>query len=103
MRTATIRTTHERAELLARALAPDNTDEMETSVEGDDGDAAVVTEIERASTASLHSTVDDYVVNLEVACRIVERTTNQSETGSSATGATDAASPDTTERNNKHE
>ncbi|WP_121742594.1 KEOPS complex subunit Pcc1 [Natronorubrum halophilum] len=64
-RRATIRTEHDDPALVARALRPDNTDEMETVV-ADDGDA-VVTRIDRDSTGGLHSTVDDYVVNLEVA------------------------------------
>ena len=64
-RRATIRTSHDDPDLVARALRPDNTDEMETDVE-EDGDA-VVTRIERETTGGLHSTVDDYVVNLEVA------------------------------------
>ncbi|AFZ72174.1 KEOPS complex subunit Pcc1 [Natronobacterium gregoryi] len=62
-RRATIRTEHDDAELVARALEPDNTDEMETTVEAD----TVVTHIERETTGGLHSTVDDYVVNLAVA------------------------------------
>ncbi|ADB60287.1 hypothetical protein Htur_1399 [Haloterrigena turkmenica DSM 5511] len=72
-RRATIRTRHDDPELVARALRPDNTDEMETVVEREDGDAetktegAVVTHIEREATGGLHSNVDDYVVNLEVA------------------------------------
>ena len=35
MRTATIETTHDDAALVAAALAPDNTSEMETTVEDD--------------------------------------------------------------------
>lgn len=62
-RRATIRTGHDVPELLARALCPDNTSEMETAVE----DGTVLTHIERETTGGLHSTVDDYVVNLEVA------------------------------------
>ena len=65
-RRATIRTTHDDPELVARALRPDNTDEMETEVE----DGTVVTRIDRETTGGLHSNVDDYVVNLEVAIDI---------------------------------
>jgi hypothetical protein len=65
-RTATIRTEHDDPELVARALAPDNTDQMTTTVERD-GTGRVVTRIERGTTSGLRSTVDDYVVNLEVA------------------------------------
>ncbi|WP_227130621.1 KEOPS complex subunit Pcc1 [Halorubellus salinus] len=68
MRTATIETTHDDAALVAAALAPDNTSEMETTVE----DGRVVTCIERETTSGLQSTVDDYVVNVGVAERIVQ-------------------------------
>ena len=68
MRRATVRTTHERPQLVAAALRPDNTDEMQTAVEGD----TVVTRIERDTTGGLHSTVDDYVVNVDVAERVVQ-------------------------------
>jgi len=66
MRHATVRTTHDRPGLVAAAVAPDNTDEMSTRVE----DGQVVTTIERDSTGSLHSTVDDYVTNVAVADRL---------------------------------
>ncbi|QFU83362.1 KEOPS complex subunit Pcc1 [Natronorubrum aibiense] len=71
-RRATIRTTHDEPDLVVRAIRPDNTDEMQTVV-ADDGDA-VVTQIERETTGGLHSTVDDYVVNLEVAVDVIEQT-----------------------------
>ena len=67
-RRATIRTTHDDPELVARALRPDNTDEMETEVE----DGTVVTRIDRETTGGLHSNVDDYVVNLEVAIDVAQ-------------------------------
>jgi hypothetical protein len=73
-RTATIRTRHERPGLVAAALRPDNTDEMATDVERDDGadgPGAVVTRIERADTAGLRTTADDYVSNLRVAQRVL--------------------------------
>ena len=73
MRRATIRTTHDDPDLVARALRPDNTDEMETTVDGD----AVVTRIGRETTGGLHSTVDDYVVNLAVATTIVQHANRQ--------------------------
>jgi hypothetical protein len=76
VRGATIRTTHDdadTAERIASALQPDNTDEMDTRVDGD----VVVTTIDRETTGGLHSTVDDYVVNLTVAVQLSERhTTN---------------------------
>jgi hypothetical protein len=66
------------AEAVAAALAPDNTAEMDTRVEG----STVVTTIERPSTASLQSTVDDYVVNLDVAAQL---TTTDDEVAQPAT------------------
>jgi len=63
---ATIRTELADATVVANAVRPDNTDEMETTVE----DGVVVTTIERESTSGLQSTVDDYVVNLGVAARV---------------------------------
>ncbi|MFD1645107.1 KEOPS complex subunit Pcc1 [Haloarchaeobius litoreus] len=68
MRRATVRTEHERPQLIAAALRPDNTDEMQSEVEGD----TVVTHIERETTGGLQSTVDDYVVNVDVADRVVQ-------------------------------
>jgi hypothetical protein len=67
----TIRTEHERPELVAAALDPDNTDEMSTRVEA----GAVVTTIERGSTSSLRTTADDYVANLTGAQRTTDTTT----------------------------
>jgi len=68
-RTATVRTTHADAALVAAALAPDETDSMTTRVDGD----AIECVVERPTTGGLRSTVDDHVVNLRVADRIVER------------------------------
>lgn len=68
MRRATIRTSHDDPALVAAAITPDNTDEMETRVEGD----SVVTMIERTTTGGLASTMDDYVVNLSVADRVIQ-------------------------------
>jgi hypothetical protein len=66
-RTATVRTSHDHADVVARAVTPDNTDEMETVVEN----GRLVTRIERDTTGGLQSTVDDYLVNLDVAARVV--------------------------------
>ena len=66
---AEIQTAHgspDRAERVAAAVRPDNTDEMTTRVEGD----TVITEIARDSTSGLQSTVDDYVVNIRVAAQL---------------------------------
>ncbi|MFP8956182.1 KEOPS complex subunit Pcc1 [Natrialbaceae archaeon A-CW3] len=68
-RRATIRTHHDvEPSVVVAAITPDNTDEMDTRLEEADGTAEpVVTTIERETTGGLHSTVDDYVVNLDVA------------------------------------
>ncbi|WP_299264765.1 KEOPS complex subunit Pcc1 [Halorientalis sp.] len=68
---AVIETTHgdrERAAMVAAAVAPDNTDEMATTVDGE----TVRTVIERESTGGLHATVDDYVVNCTVADELTQ-------------------------------
>ena len=61
------------AERIAASLVPDNTDEMETTVAGD----AIVTRIERETTGGLAATVDDYVVNLDLATRVVQQTNDR--------------------------
>jgi hypothetical protein len=71
---ATIRTSHDDPDLVARALRPDNTPEMETRVR----DGRVETTIERETTGGLRTTVDDYVVNLTVAAE-VQRANRQPE------------------------
>ncbi|WP_318570110.1 KEOPS complex subunit Pcc1 [Salinigranum marinum] len=86
MRRAALRTTHaspEAAAVVAGAVEPDNTDSMTTRVDGD----AVVTTIEREATGGLHSSVDDYVVNLTVADRLVDA-------GRPAAGRDDATAAD---------
>ena len=78
-RRAVIRTHHETAadaKRVARSLAPDNTDEMQTVVDGE----TVVTTIERETTGGLHATVDDYVVNLDVAAQLSEHPLNTHDT-----------------------
>lgn len=69
----TIRTDHDWPELIAAALAPDNTDEMSTRV-ASDGDT-VVTTIERETAGGLRTTADDYVANLTVAQRTTDTIT----------------------------
>ena len=71
MNLAEIRTTHDRPERIARAVRPDNTDEMTTRVDGD----AVVTTVDRDSTGGLQATVDDYVVNVRVAAQLANQHT----------------------------
>jgi len=77
-RRATIRTEVSDPGLVAAAVRPDNTAEMDTQVSGD----AVVTRIERDDTGGLQSTVDDYVVNVTVAAEVAQHanrhTTNES-------------------------
>ena len=70
---ACIRTTHDDPEIVAAALAPDNTDEMDTRVDG----STVVTTIERETTGGLTRTADDYVSNLTVARQILTTTNNE--------------------------
>ena len=72
MRRAEIRTELDRADAIAAAIRPDNTAQMDTRVE----DGAIVTTIERETTGGLRSTVDDYVVNLDVARRTLEGATS---------------------------
>ncbi|QCC48939.1 hypothetical protein DV707_10330 [Halobellus limi] len=55
---------------MAAAIRPDNTDAMETTVEGD----TLSTRISRETVGGLQSTVDDTVVNLTVADAIVDTT-----------------------------
>ena len=71
MRRARLRTGHDRPDVVAAAVRPDNTDEMSTTVE----DGAVVTTIERDSTGGLRTTADDYLANLTVAQRTTDTTT----------------------------
>jgi hypothetical protein len=88
-RRARIETAHgdsERARRLARALAPDNTAEMDTRAEG----ARVVTTIARPTTGGLHSTVDDYLVNLTAGAQLLPKDSRAEH----ADGSTDD-SPDT--------
>ncbi|PSQ49323.1 KEOPS complex Pcc1-like subunit [Halobacteriales archaeon SW_7_65_23] len=54
------------ARRVANAVRPDNTAEMETTVEGD----RIVTRIDRGTTGGLRTTVDDYVVNLQTAAQL---------------------------------
>jgi hypothetical protein len=76
VRRATIRTTHRAADLVAGALAPDDTES--TAVTADD--STVVCRIERPTTGGLRSTVDDYLVNLRVATRVVDRASEHTDT-----------------------
>ena len=68
-RTATVRTEHAAAATVAAALGPDETDSMRTRVDGD----VVACTVARPTTGGLQSTLDDHLVNLRVADRVVER------------------------------
>ena len=105
-RHVTIRTRHDDPEVIAAALRPDNTDEMETTVElldaeGDGGDpasekagtAVLCTHIEREGTGGLHATVDDYVVNLTVADTVVQLTDRPTKPDDEPTESDSSADP----------
>ncbi|MEY7850878.1 KEOPS complex subunit Pcc1 [Natrarchaeobius sp. A-rgal3] len=105
-RRATIRTRHDESELLARTLCPDNTDEMDTGVDRTGDDDAIVTRIERETTGGLHSTVDDYAVNLEVAMEVVEygRETRDDRSGDdSEDRANDRRTREASDSNHEHD
>ena len=96
---AVLRTSHERAAVVAAALRPDNTSEMETTVESTaEQGATVVTRIDRESASGLRATVDDYVVNLQVASRVIDAASDPrdaeagTETDAEAGTETDAQS-----------
>ncbi|WP_281195641.1 KEOPS complex subunit Pcc1 [Halorubrum sp. F4] len=104
-RTAAVRTTHADAELVADALAPDDTDSMAVRVDGD----AIDCRIERPTTGGLRSTVDDYVVNLRVAERVIERAREHRTADGTAADATatdestaDAAAGRDADTNTRH-
>lgn len=69
MKRATVETTHAGASILAAALSPDHTEDIETTVE----EQTIRTAVTRSSTGSLQATVDDYLVNLIVATETRER------------------------------
>ncbi|MDZ7747361.1 MAG: KEOPS complex subunit Pcc1 [Halobacteriales archaeon] len=75
MKRATVRTTHEHAAAVAAALKPDNTAEMETTVDGE----RVETIIARETTGGLRTSADDYVQNLIVADQTITDTTSNNE------------------------
>lgn len=79
---ARVRTTHDDASVVAAAVAADNTDAMATTVD----DSAVVTTIGRPTTGGLASSLDDYVVNLSVADRVVATVDSHASTGRATDG-----------------
>nr|WP_049894522.1 KEOPS complex subunit Pcc1 [Salinarchaeum sp. Harcht-Bsk1] len=62
-RRATITSEVDSPATVAAAIAPDDTEEIDTRVE----DGLVVSTIERETTGGLEATIDDYVVALDVA------------------------------------
>ncbi|MBP1922712.1 hypothetical protein J2751_001726 [Halorubrum alkaliphilum] len=95
-RTATVHTTHADAGVVAAALAPDDTESMSVAVDGD----TIEARIERPTTGGVRSTVDDYIVNLRVADRVIESTeTNGETTNEETTNATNTNANDTTYTN----
>ena len=63
MRRADLRIAHGRAATIAAALSPDDTADLHTTVE----DGHLVARLERPTAGSLQATIDDYLVNLDVA------------------------------------
>ncbi len=72
MKRATITTIHPNATDIADAIKPDNTKDMTTNTDTD----TIVTTITRPTTGGLRNTVDDYIVNLNVAHNTQQLTTN---------------------------
>jgi hypothetical protein len=104
MRRTRLTTTHAdpaAARRVAAALRPDNTPEVDTSVDG----TRVVTTIERETTGGLHATVDDYVVNCGVAMRLATGADGSTPTGTDAQHANHKPPADTTadRRDTTHE
>jgi hypothetical protein len=96
VRCARIRTTHAdatAAAVVAEAVAPDNTESMSTRVEG----ATVETTVERDTTGGLHSSVDDYVVNVTVADRLVGSAADTAAADAATAGDGPSASTATTD------
>ncbi len=65
--TARLRTAHPRAAVVAAALAPDNTPEIDTRLH----EGRVETTVRRDDIAGLRATVQDYLRNLDAADRTV--------------------------------
>jgi pyrimidine deaminase RibD-like protein len=69
-RRARVETSHAEPATVAAALAPDDTEATRTRAV----DGAVVATVERPTTGGLAATVDDHLVNLGVAERVVAAT-----------------------------
>lgn len=87
MKRARLRTDSMDGRIVAAALEPDNTAEMETVVDDD----TIETTLERERTGGLRSTVDDYVVNLSVAERVVQLANEHSDQPNSDTADNDTS------------
>jgi hypothetical protein len=92
-RSATVRTEHADAATVAAALAPDETDSMRTRVDGD----VVACAVERPTTGGLQSTLDDHLVNLRVADRVIDRARDH------AAATPDAANVDAADADAAHD
>ena len=93
-RTARLRTDHRtpaRAEWVANAVRPDNTDSMSTTVDR----STVETRIDRETTGGLQTTVDDYIVNLGVATAVIDAIDGVQD-GQSSTDGQSTPTPDRT-------
>jgi|AntRauTorcE11898_2_1112593.scaffolds.fasta_scaffold23757_2 hypothetical protein len=80
--------------IVAAAIAPDDTDEIDTRVE----DGRVVTTIERETTGGLEATIDDYVVALDVAVTVANA--SEDADGDADTGAHPGTAEQSSDRPN---
>ena len=62
--------------LAAQSIAPDNTSSIETKTAVN----SILATVQRDSLGSLRSTIDDLLVNLHVAVKIIEQTQNYLQT-----------------------
>jgi hypothetical protein len=85
-RRATIESEVDAPATVAAAIAPDDTDEIDTRVE----DGRVVATIERETTGGLSATIDDYVVALDVAERTADHAASTARPRTEATPEKDA-------------
>ena len=58
--------------LVAQSIAPDNTSSIDTKISGN----SIIATVQRDSLGSLRSTIDDLLVNLQVAVKTIEQTQN---------------------------
>lgn len=78
---ASLRTSHDDPDMIAHAIEPDHTDDIDSIV----GDGYLETTFDREQLGSLHATVDDYLVNLQVAEQVIERTQTETMTSTEHT------------------